>query len=47
MRVESPESVKNNKFGLYIYAENAKYTRLADELVDSNGRRMGLCLNTL
>jgi hypothetical protein len=41
---KSPESVKNNKFGLYIYAENAKYTRLADELVNSNGGDWGYVL---
>jgi hypothetical protein len=40
----SPKNPKNNKFGLYIYAENAKYIRLADELVNSNGGDWGYVL---
>lgn len=35
---------RNNKFGMYIYAENKDYIRLADELVNSNGGDWGYVL---
>ena len=41
---KSPQNPKNNKFGLYIYAENEKYLKLADELVNSNGGDWGYVL---
>ncbi len=41
---ESPANPKNNKFGLYIYAENSKYVKIADELVNSNGGDWGYVL---
>lgn len=41
---KSPENPKNNKFGLYIYAENEKHIKLADELVNSNGGDWGYVL---
>ena len=40
-----PESKqKNNKFGLYVYAEEPKYIKLADQLVNSNGGDWGYVL---
>lgn len=35
---------KSNKFGLYVYAENKDFIRLADELVNSNGGDWGFVL---
>ncbi len=35
---------KNNKFGLYIYAENKEFLDLADDLVNSNGGDWGYVL---
>jgi hypothetical protein len=35
---------KNNKFGLYIYAENAKYFELAQNMVNSSGGSWGYVL---
>jgi hypothetical protein len=35
---------KNNKFGLYVYAEEKKYIELADELVNSSGGDWGYVL---
>lgn len=40
----SPEEQKNNKFGIYIYAEEERFFRLADELVNSNGGDWGYVL---
>ncbi len=40
-----PESAyKNNKFGLYVYAENRKFLNLAADLVNSNGGDWGYVL---
>ena len=36
--------IKNNKFGLYVYAEVGDFFRLADELVNSNGGDWGYVL---
>lgn len=38
------EDKKNNKFGLYVYAEVADYFDLAEELVNSNGGEWGYVL---
>ncbi len=35
---------KNNKFGIYVYAENKEFIELADELVNSNGGDWGYVL---
>jgi len=35
---------KNNKFGIYVYAENAKFFELAQNLVNSNGGDWGYVL---
>ncbi len=35
---------KNNKFGLYVYAEDKGFLKLADELVNSNGGDWGYVL---
>ena len=35
---------KNNKFGIYIYAENREYFEIAQELVNSNGGEWGYVL---
>ena len=35
---------KNNKFGIYIYAENKDFFKLAQELVNSNGGDWGYVL---
>lgn len=39
-----PEERKNNKFGLYIYAENQRFIKLASEMVNSNGGDWGYVL---
>ncbi len=41
---KSPQNPKNNKFGLYIYAENSKHIKIADELVNTNGGDWGYVL---
>ncbi len=38
------QDYKNNKFGLYIYAENKKFFDLASKLVNSNGGSWGYVL---
>lgn len=35
---------ENNKFGIYIYAENSQFFKLAEELVNSNGGSWGYVL---
>jgi len=35
---------RNNKFGIYIYPDNEKFIKLADELVNSNGGDWGYVL---
>lgn len=40
----SPQDYKNNKFGLYIYAENKKFFDIAAKLVNSNGGSWGYVL---
>ena len=40
----SDEKIKNNKVGLYIYAENKDYMELAQKLVNSNGGDWGYVL---
>ena len=40
----SGSKIKNNKFGLYVYAEVGDFFRLADELVNSNGGDWGYVL---
>ncbi len=39
-----PKMQKTNKFGLYVYAENAKFFELAQNLVNSNGGDWGFVL---
>ena len=42
---EVPEDERrNNKFGLYIYAENRDFMELAQQLVNSNGGDWGYVL---
>lgn len=41
---DKADNYKNNKFGLYIYAENKDFIRLADKLVNSNGGEWGYVL---
>jgi len=41
---KNPQNPQNNKFGLYIYAENSKHVELADELVNTNGGDWGYVL---
>lgn len=38
---KSKDTQPNNKFGLYVYAENKDFIKLADELVNSNGGDWG------
>lgn len=38
------ENPKNNKFGIYVYAENADFFELAQNLVNSNGGSWGYVL---
>lgn len=40
----NPSEQRNNKFGLYIYAEEERFIKLADELVNSNGGDWGYVL---
>jgi len=40
----SAQDYKNNKFGLYIYAENRKFIQMASEMVNSNGGAWGYVL---
>ena len=40
----SEEEFRNNKFGLYIYAEERRFFDLAEELVNSNGGKWGYVL---
>ncbi len=39
-----PKEAKNNKFGLYIYAENKKFIKMASDMVNSNGGEWGYVL---
>lgn len=41
---DTPDNFRNNKFGLYIYAEEERFIKLADQLVNSNGGDWGYVL---